>query len=66
LQKATGTKVYVMRGDDQVIASGGKGQYMYTTDRWALPRLEPCLTRPHGHPANTISQIQRVPTWKHL
>src|SRR5439155_7534997 len=31
LQKVTGAKVYVMRGDDQVIASGGKGQYMYTT-----------------------------------
>src|SRR5437868_9704414 len=25
LQKATGAKVFVMRGDDQVIASGGKG-----------------------------------------
>jgi metallo-beta-lactamase class B len=37
LQKATGAKVYVMRGDDQVIASGGKGQYFYKTSRW-----EPC------------------------
>jgi CubicO group peptidase (beta-lactamase class C family)/glyoxylase-like metal-dependent hydrolase (beta-lactamase superfamily II) len=37
LQKATGAKVYVMRGDDQVIASGGKGQYLYTTSRW-----DPC------------------------
>lgn len=37
LQKVTGAKVYVMRGDDQVIASGGKGQYLYTTHRW-----EPC------------------------
>jgi len=37
LQKATGAKVYVMRGDDQVIASGGRGQYLYTKDRW-----EPC------------------------
>jgi metallo-beta-lactamase class B len=36
LQKLTGAKVYVMRGDDQVIASGGKGQYLYTSD-W-----EPC------------------------
>src|SRR4029079_8584267 len=33
LQKLTGTKVYVLRGDDQVIASGGKGQYLYTTSR---------------------------------
>src|SRR5258708_26573130 len=31
LQKLTGAKVHVMRGDDQVITSGGKGQYMYTT-----------------------------------
>ena len=37
LQKVTGAKVYVMRGDDQVIASGGKGQYMYTASRW-----DPC------------------------
>jgi CubicO group peptidase (beta-lactamase class C family)/glyoxylase-like metal-dependent hydrolase (beta-lactamase superfamily II) len=37
LQKLTGAKVYVMRGDDQVIASGGKGQYLYRTSRW-----EPC------------------------
>src|SRR5438132_9947658 len=37
LQKVTGAKVYVMRGDDRVIASGGKGQYLYTTDPW-----DPC------------------------
>jgi CubicO group peptidase (beta-lactamase class C family) len=37
LQKLTGAKVYVMRGDDDVIRSGGKGQYMYTTSRW-----QPC------------------------
>jgi CubicO group peptidase (beta-lactamase class C family)/glyoxylase-like metal-dependent hydrolase (beta-lactamase superfamily II) len=37
LQKVTGAKVYVMRGDDQVIAAGGKGQYLYTTSRW-----DPC------------------------
>jgi CubicO group peptidase (beta-lactamase class C family) len=35
LKELTGAKVYVMRGDDQVIASGGKGQYLYTTSRWA-------------------------------
>src|SRR4051812_42893625 len=34
LQQITGAKVYVMRGDDQVIASGGQGQYLYTTSRW--------------------------------
>src|SRR5262245_13922601 len=37
LQKVTGARVYIMRGDDQVIASGGKGQYLYATDRW-----DPC------------------------
>src|SRR6476661_8793929 len=37
LQKLTGARVHVMRGDDQVIASGGKGQYLYATDRW-----DPC------------------------
>jgi metallo-beta-lactamase class B len=37
LQKLTGAKVYVMRGDDEVIASGGKGQYLYGKDRW-----DPC------------------------
>lgn len=37
LQKITGARVFVMRGDDQVIASGGKGQYLYTTSRW-----DPC------------------------
>ncbi len=33
LQELTGAKVYVMKGDDAVIASGGKGQYLYD-DRW--------------------------------
>src|SRR5258708_6815217 len=37
LQKLTGAKVCVMRGDDQVIASGGKGQYLYSADGW-----DPC------------------------
>ena len=34
LRKATGAKVYIMRGDDRVISSGGEGQYLYTTSRW--------------------------------
>jgi metallo-beta-lactamase class B len=34
LKDLTGAKVYVMRGDDGVIASGGKGQYLYTGSRW--------------------------------
>jgi acetyl esterase/lipase len=37
LQKLTGARVFVMRGDDGVIASGGKGQYLYAADRW-----DPC------------------------
>ncbi len=43
MQKVTGAKVYVMRGDDQVIASGGKGQYMYTTSRWAPCKVDRVL-----------------------
>jgi metallo-beta-lactamase class B len=34
LRDLTKAKVYVMKGDDQVIASGGKGQYLYTAT-WA-------------------------------
>jgi metallo-beta-lactamase class B len=33
-RETTGAKVYVMRGDDGVIASGGKGQYFYWFSRW--------------------------------
>jgi metallo-beta-lactamase class B len=43
LQKVTGAKVYVMRGDDQVIASGGKGQYMYTASRWDTCKVDRVL-----------------------
>lgn len=34
LKELTGAKVYVMRGDHDVIASGGIGQYFYTDSRW--------------------------------
>jgi metallo-beta-lactamase class B len=34
MRELTGAKVHVMRGDDKVIASGGEGQYFYTTSRW--------------------------------
>ena len=37
LQEITGAKVFVMGGDDKVIESGGKGQYLYTDSRW-----QPC------------------------
>jgi len=33
-REASGAKVYVMTGDDKVIANGGKGQYLYTDSRW--------------------------------
>jgi metallo-beta-lactamase class B len=33
MKQLTGAAVYVMKGDDQVIASGGKGQYLYDR-RW--------------------------------
>lgn len=33
-RELTGAKVYVMRGDDSVIESGGEGQYLYTRSRW--------------------------------
>lgn len=34
-QEMTGAKVYVMRGDDAVIAAGGQGQYLYRDSRWS-------------------------------
>jgi metallo-beta-lactamase class B len=34
LKELTGAKVFVMRGDDEVIRSGGVGQYLYTDSRW--------------------------------
>jgi glyoxylase-like metal-dependent hydrolase (beta-lactamase superfamily II) len=34
LQELTGAKVYAMRGDVEVIASGGLGQYLYADSRW--------------------------------
>src|SRR6187401_718744 len=34
LKELTGGKVFVMRGDHAVIASGGQDQYLYTDSRW--------------------------------
>lgn len=34
LKELTGAKVFVMRGDEKVIASGGEGQYLYQDSRW--------------------------------
>lgn len=43
LQETTGAKVYVMPGDDEVIASGGKGQYLYADSRWSPCRVHKIL-----------------------
>src|SRR3974390_2252556 len=43
LRELTGAKVFVMHGDDQVITSGGKGQYLYATDRWAPCKVDRVL-----------------------
>lgn len=34
LKEITGAKTYVMRGDQEVVASGGKGQYLYGLNQW--------------------------------
>lgn len=34
MRELTGAKVLVMEGDDDVIANGGKGQYLYADSRW--------------------------------
>ena len=35
MKQETGAKIFVMRGDDKVVSSGGEGQYFYTRTRWA-------------------------------
>lgn len=42
-QELTGAKVCVMTGDEQVISSGGKGQYLYTTSRWKPCKVDRVL-----------------------
>ena len=39
-REVSGAKVFVMTGDEKVIAGGGKGQYLYTDSRW-----RPCPVR---------------------
>lgn len=34
MRELTGAKVLVMKGDDDVVANGGKGQYLYADSRW--------------------------------
>ena len=43
MQKTTGAKVFVMRGDDKVIASGGEGQYLYSINRWKPCKVDRVL-----------------------
>jgi metallo-beta-lactamase class B len=42
-KELTGAKVYVMRGDDSVVASGGQGQYFYTKSRWKPCKVDRVL-----------------------
>lgn len=43
MRELTGARVYVMRGDDAVIASGGKGQYHYNDSRWQPCKVDQVL-----------------------
>lgn len=43
LQNLTGAKVFVMKGDDKVIASGGAGQYLYGDSRWPACKVDRVL-----------------------
>ena len=38
----TGAKVFVMHGDDEVIASGGEGQYLYSRIAGSHARSTAC------------------------
>jgi aminobenzoyl-glutamate utilization protein B len=42
-QRLSGAKVFVMRGDDEVIASGGEGQYLYADSRWTPCKVDRVL-----------------------
>ena len=42
VKKLTGAQVYVMAGDDQVIANGGAGQYLYKA-RWPACKVDRVL-----------------------
>jgi metallo-beta-lactamase class B len=43
LRELTGAKVYAMRGDAEVIASGGLGQYLYADSRWTPCKVDRVL-----------------------
>ena len=42
LKELTGAKVFIMEGDDKVVASGGQGQYKYT-DTWKPVKVDRVL-----------------------
>jgi metallo-beta-lactamase class B len=42
LKELTGAKVFIMEGDDKVVASGGQGQYKYT-DTWKPVKVDKVL-----------------------
>src|SRR6188508_2098687 len=42
-KELTGAKVLVMRGDAEVIASGGQGQYFYKDSRWPACKVDRVL-----------------------
>ncbi len=44
MQQATGAQVFVMKGDDRVIALGGEGQYLYTDHRWPACKVDRVLS----------------------
>jgi metallo-beta-lactamase class B len=43
MKKLTGAKVLVMRGDAEVIRSGGVGQYLYADSRWPACEVDQVL-----------------------
>jgi len=49
LKEATGARVFIMEGDDQVLARGGEGQYFYK-DHWNPVRVDRVL-----HDGDTVT-----------
>lgn len=43
LKEWTGARVEILEGDAPVIADGGRGQYLYTTDRWKPCKVDRIL-----------------------
>ena len=60
LQELTGAKVYVMRGDDGVIASGGKGQYLYDDSRWKPCKVDRVLKADEKVTLGEVTLVARL------